>query len=426
MKRYNFLKYQPPEEGSAPAVSRTTTTKPVDYVGELRVTRFKLSRGTLPIGFIEPSKRGFTSEQIASLPLNQIITDIEFFIFCKRDISPSAAVANNGEAYIIAGNAMSGFFRQANISLTPTIDISSCFVSFYSFVVIPGTPIWAKGTDGKYYLQNESVPFFSWSDFHTKTVIINNRGGGSDNYISSSFDIHLIESADGKPKFYIRMYGINRLASSTVTTMNPTVCFNVYARNFFGVNAGSMPSVNFNMPNIESSHPTWGWGGYNAGVNLTFYVPPMSYDWNPQMKLMIQNPNTNYGNTIFNMDCIYTPIMQILPKDYFPLSQIIITADELNFEGESICVDTTRKQGVVDPSNLTILKSFYIGLSDSFLVSTSDFIYINDSRDNDPVIVNSPRLVSLTIRVWLITKEGNLTPLILNPGSSFSLQLSLQ
>ena len=424
MKRYNFLKYQPPEEGTAPAVSRTTTTKPVDYVGELRVTRFKLSRGTLPIGFIEPSKRGFTSEQIATLTPNRIPTDIEMFVYCDRNMKPNTVEPNNGEAYIISGNAVSGFFRQAPNSGSRKIDIDNTFWSVYSFVAIAGEPIWQKKSDGKFYLQNESVPFYSWSDFHNKSLWINNRAATATEINTPIYNVRLIESADGKPKFYIRMNAFN-LVATTVTTMNPTICFNNYARQFFGMNISSMPSVNFDMPQLSPGVST-SWGGYNAGDNLTFYVPPMSYDWNSQMKLMIQNQYTNYGDTIFNMDCTYTPIVQTLPENYFPLSHIIITADELNFQGESICVDTTKKQGVIDPSNLTILKSFYIGLSDSFLVSTSDFIYINDSRDNDPVIVNSPRLVSLTIRVWLITKEGNLTPLMLNPGSSFSLQLSLQ
>lgn len=424
MKRYNFLKYQPPEEGSAPAVSRTTTTKPVDYVGELRVTRFKLSRGTLPIGFIEPSKRGFTSEQVASLRPNRIPTDIEMFTYCNKKMTPNTVEANNGEAYIISGNAVSGFFRQAPNSGSRKIDIDNTFWSVYSFVALAGEAIWQKKSDGKFYLQNESVPFYSWSDFHNKSLWISNHAAEPTEINTPTYNVRLIESADGKPKFYIRMNTFN-LVATTVTTMNPTICFNNYARQFFGMNIGSMPSVNFDMPQISPGVST-SWGGYNAGDNLTFFVPPMSYDWNSQMKLMIQNPNTNYGNTVFNMDCTYTPIVQTLPENYFPLSHIIITADELNFQGESICVDTTKKQGVIDPSNLTILKSFYIGLSDSFLVSTSDFIYINDSRDNEPVIVNSPRLVSLTIRVWLITKEGNLTPLMLNPGSSFSLQLSLQ
>ena len=425
MKRFNFLKYQAPEEGSAPAVSRTTTTKPVDYVGELRVTRFKLSRGTLPIGFIEPSKRGFTSEEIASLTANRIPTDIELFVFCDKEVTPTTVMPNNGEAYVISGNAVSGFFRQAANSGSTKIDLEHTLWAYYTFVAIPGTPIWQIKSDGKYYLENENVPFYSWSDFHNKVVMLNNRPASATEINTPIFNFRLIESPDGKPKFYIRMNAFN-LVTTTITTMNPTVCFNAYARKFFGMNVGSMPSVNFDMPNISGSHPTWGWGGYSAGDNLTFFVPSFSYDWNSQMKLMIQNPNTNYGNNVFNMDCVYTPIIQTLPEDYFPLSHLIITADELNFQGESICVDTTKKQGVIDPSNLTILKSFYIGLSDSFLVSTSDFIYINDNQNNDPVIVNSPRLVSLTIRVWLMTKEGNLTPLILNPNSSFSLQLSLQ
>ena len=425
MKRHNFLKYQAPEEGTGPAVSRTTTTKPVDYVGELRVTRFKLSRGTLPIGFIEPSKRGFTAEQVASLSTTRIPTDIEIFVCCDREITPTTVYPNNGEGYVIAGNAISGFFRQASNSGSTNIDIEHTLWCYFTVVNIPGTPIWQKKEDGKYYLQNENIPFYSWSDFHNKIVMLNNRSSSSSEINTPIYNIRLIESNDGKPKFYIRMNCTN-LVTTSVATMNPVVCFNAYARQFFGLNVGSMPSVNFNMPSISGTHPTWGWDGYSAGDNLTFFVPPMSYEWNSQMKLMLQSPGTNYGNTIFNMDCVYSPIIQTLPENYFPLSHLLITADELNFKGESICVDTPIKQGVVDPSNLTILKSFYIGLTDSFLVSTSDFIYINDNMNNEPVIVDSPRLATLTLRVWLVTKEGNLTPLILNPGASFSIQLSVQ
>ena len=429
MKRINFLKYQQESEGSTPAISRTTTTKPLDYVGELRVTRFKLSRGTLPIGFIEPSKRGFTEDEVHTVDTGKIPTDIEIFVYCHRDVTDQTQAPHNGEAYVIRGNAITGFYKQIKNSAEHVVHIGledDVLFAVYSTVTIAGQCKWERRADMKYYLVNEKIPFYSWSDFHSKVGFTNKIIATRTEVEPTTriYDLRLLEESDGKPSFSMRLNFLN-LVTTTVTTCNPVFAFNSTARKFFGLDVGNMPSTRFFFPSISTAYPTGSWFGHAVDETWIGYVPQMKYDWNAQMKLMLQSPGTSFGNQIFNMDCIYRPIVQTLPSDYFPLSQLLITVDELNFAGEKICVDTPNIQGVIDPSSLTILKTFYIGLSDSFLVSTSDFIYINDNMNNEPVIVDSPRLNSLTIRIWLMTNDGKLTPLMMNPGTSFSIQFSL-
>lgn len=422
MKRFNFLKYQDPAEGTAPAVSRTTTTKPVDYVGELRVTKFKLSRSTLPIMYLEASKRAFTAEDKATVPTHLTPTDLTFLIFSTKNIRDGEQIPNNGTSYCILNNNITGFYNRYPLETSPRTwrlgeDGHGIFWATLVTIMLPVNAQWVE-RNGFFYLVNEPLPIFSWDDIFNRTHVVEQHIYSSRDIEDISFKFELTDN-NGSISFLLTMIG-HILAQDTIVS-SVTFSMNATALNFFGMNFHPDARCEFVVPRGIVLP------GYAEGSVIITYAPDSTFKWNGHMEQIIKNYPQLITERValFDMSSIITPNKQDIPRDFFPVSYLLISCDELNFIGESISVNTTAQQGVIDPSSLSILKSFFLGINEGRDVASSDFIYLDDSLTNSPVIVNSPRQVGLTIRLWVVTNKGILYPLSLPGGSSFAIQLTL-
>lgn len=422
MKRFNFLKYQAPEEGSAFAISRTTTTKPVDYVGELRVSKFKLSRGTLPIMYLEPSKRAFTAEDKATVPDHLTPTDLTFVIFSTKNMREGSQIPNNGTSYCLLNNNITGFYNRYPLEDSPRTwrlgeGGNDIFWAILVTIMLPFNAQWIE-RDGFFYLVNEPMPIFSWDDIFNRTRVIEQHIYKTEDIDDISFKFELTDR-DGLISFLLTMVG--RLINTDSPVSSVSFTMNATALNFFGMNFNPDARCEVVIPR-GSDFP-----GYADGNIITTYAPDSTFKWNGHMEQIIKNYPQIVSEriTLFDMSSIITPNKQDIPRDFFPVSHLLISCDELNFTGESISVNTPAQQGVIDPSTLSILKGFFIGITDGRDVENSDFIFLDDSLTNTPVIVDSPRLFNLTIRLWVITNRGVLYPLLMPGGTSFSIQLTL-
>lgn len=442
MKRINFLKYQSPEEGIGPAISRTTSITPTDYVGELRVTRFKLTKGTLPIGFIYPSKRVFSEADKSAVPDMVIPTDYIIFVVTyaetvNRDIhSEREPVPHNGECYITMPYVMLGM--QPNIEhYDGNFVPSKNYWSFMVQICIPGTPEWLPVVGG-YKLVNNAVPFYSWADFQNKTSfnVLNfnydpEDESSTEHVTNMVYKLDIIDKGAANPSFKLTMQA-EQVDNNPQFITTPVFAFTVAAEELFNLNYGTQKELLVHVDNkFTLPDPLIGYGAATE-YDLMFLLPNIKYTWGNFISRLINRtfewPTDSLAedlSTYYDFSCEIEGLQKITSRNYFPISHILITSDELNFKGEIMNINTRAQQGVIDPSSLTVLKSFYIGISSSSDVSDSDFIYLDDSLTNSPVIVNSPRLVNMTIRIWFITKQGLLFPLMLPGGTGFSLQLSL-
>jgi hypothetical protein len=423
MKRFNFLKYQNPAEGTAAGVSRTTTTKPVDYVGELRVTKFKLSRGTLPIMYLEPSKRAFTAEDKNTVPAHLTPSDLTFLLFCTKNLRDGSQIPNNGTSYAILNNNISGFYNRYPLETSPRTwrlgeDGNNIFWAILVTIMMPVKPQWIE-RNGFFYLLNDPLPIFSWDDIFNRTHVIEKHIYSPRDINNISFKFELTDNSNGTISFLLTMIG--QLINTDSIISSVTLSMNATALNFFGMNFNPDARCEIAVPRGLDLP------GYSEGSIITTYAPDSTFEWNGHMEQLVKNyPQTITERVpLFDMSAIITPNKQDIPRDFFPVSHLLISCDELNFKGESISVNTTAQQGVIDPSSLSILKSFFIGINDGRDISNSDFIYLDDSMTNTPVIVNSPRQIGLTIRLWVVTNKGILYPLLLPGGSSFAIQLTL-
>ena len=422
MKRFNFLKYQAPEEGSAFAVSRTTTTKPVDYVGELRVSKFKLSRGTLPIMYLEPSKRAFSRDDKDTIPDHLTPTDLTFVIFCTKHLREGSQIPNNGTSYCLVNNNITNFYSRYPLETSPRTwrlgeDGNEIFWATLVTIMMPVRPQWVE-RDGFFYLANEASPVFSWDDIFNRTHVIEEHIYSPRDIDNIGFKFELTDK-NGEISFLLTMIG--NLINTTNNVSSVSLSMNATALNFFGMNFNPDARCEIAVPRGVN------FPGYAEGYIITTYCPDSTFTWNGHMEQIIKNypQRVTESTPIFDMSAIITPNKQDIPRDFFPVSHLLISCDELNFTGESISVNTPAQQGVIDPSTLSILKGFFIGINDGRDVENSDFIFLDDSLTNTPVIVDSPRLFSLTIRLWVITNKGVLYPLTMPGGTSFSIQLTL-
>lgn len=422
MKRFNFLKYQAPEEGAAFAVSRTTTTKPVDYVGELRVSKFKLSRGTLPIMYLEPSKRAFSRDDKNTIPDHLTPTDLTFVIFCTKHLREGSQIPNNGTSYCLVNNNITAFYSRYPLESSPRTwrlgeDGNQIFWAVLVTIMMPTRPQWVE-RNGFFYLTNEATPVFSWDDIFNRTHVIEEHIYSPRDIDNIGFKFELTDK-NGEISFLLTMIG--NLINTSDNVSSVTFSMNATALNFFGMNFNPDARCEIAVPRGVN------FPGYAEGYIITTYSPDSTFIWNGHMEQIIKNypQRITESTPIFDMSAIITPNKQDIPRDFFPVSHLLISCDELNFTGESISVNTPAQQGVIDPSTLSILKGFFIGINDGRDVENSDFIFLDDSLTNTPVIVDSPRLVSLTIRLWVITNKGILYPLTMPGGTSFSIQLTL-
>lgn len=435
IKKFNFTKVQHEEQG--PAISRTTSVAPNDFVGELRVTKFKLTKESFPSNYISPSKHKFNREEMESIPPNMIPTDYCIILLADTqmaDAEPIREISNsvhNGEKYLLNtyindkpsfGNAkvdckiLYPFINHRDESSFPEGgDYLAIYIKRYC---IPGTCNWERQDDNNYILKNEDYIIYSINDINNLPSISVFAHQSSAPIYSENAYINIFKNISSTVTFDFAINCKSRLEptfGSTYTT--PTILLSKEYGDLLGINdviyKGSIPT-----------HSVYIQAAINN--NYDFIVPSLEFKWGPYVSgLLSQIPfEYKYNNINFSIDgsAIATVNTISSPKAVFPLSHILLTCDELNFEGEEINVNTTQQQGVINPSSLRILKSFFIGITDD---TTSDFIYVEDNLDNMPVIVNSPRLCSLTFRLWIMTNNGTITPLILKQGNLFSLQLTL-
>lgn len=452
MKRFNFSCYASEKQE---AVSRTTTTKPVDFVGEARVTRFRLSRGSVPIFYLEPSVVAYTDAQKDIIAASGTTpTDICFlvaqFAVGREDWNPSDIPNNTCQYWVDTSKGRIGVCG-GNYQKSYVFNDQSTVMYCSICVAYPVAPTFEK-RGSRWYLTTEKYPIYDWDALNKDTVAIKNISDPLVNgrqmlLTKAQLKLQIKEEA-GFPLVHMNLFEVygdkcysnieikyDKLEPylSYVATASyisdPVLFMNEQALNLLGMNLTEMPSVLWQPGIIGHFTDT-----------IRYYAPPLRVNkpgpdverqynmyFNAKITLSVGETSVQLDERalqyIYNTDfdaCFIT-----VPADIFPVSQILITSDELDFRGESISVNTTARQGVIDPSSLHILKSFFVGITDTVDIDASDFIFTDDSLNQSPIIINNPRICSLTFRIWFLLKNGELKKCLLEPGKGFSLQIGL-
>lgn len=106
-----------------------------------------------------------------------------------------------------------------------------------------------------------------------------------------------------------------------------------------------------------------------------------------------------------------------------PVTCLILTSPSLSFKGESISVDTRQLQGVISPSSLPILRTFYVGVDSN--KERSDLVFVDDMLTSYAVIFNSPRIVNIKLALFALTKSNDLVLMEIPPGGDMAIQITI-
>lgn len=399
MKRLDFSFRNSESEQPIEAVQRTTFTSPIDIVGKTRITRFKLSEGAFPLAEIGPSKAVFTLAEKNEIDAYGKTPSDLYFAFC---------ISNKNAGSNPRGKAPCGAYRIYSASITPLV-----------------API-AMGfdTDDVNYGQNFKQVFFIneapvWKQRLTGWVLVN------------------------KPRFLYNLDDLYDESKFTVITSIRTNLLHVSMTNTqvmfqcnLQVNMGSQSSTPvlllsetfMNMikqPLENACHIITSTGGPVLGLpKMALYYPVItSYTFSKQIEGIIASSGNYDSSHDLDFSTIATFNLPLDKSHLFPYTAILIMFDEFNNPGERLVVNNTKSSGVVDLSTLSISKLFIVGQTN---YERGDFIYVNDSLQETPLLVNLPRQCSLTIRLYFLLKDNSLKSVMIPKEQNFFLQLSIE
>lgn len=301
---------------------------------------------------------------------------------------------------------------------------------FVTYYYLDETPVWEEVAGG-FKLKNKGRFIHSW-DFKNElgaelTFAYNYKHRGytsasaytditpvyfakdpSINFVhvnDSTFDVRL-----DCPVNFIDTYGV---------TGTPVLITSIYASSF--LNCDSNPDVFFASfpPNTQIPFPDLDIPKDEAEVQrykrLWFKIPLCESKLvNPQAELVDYHAGLDFSSTF----TIHAPA-----SITNPVTCLILTSPSLSFKGESISVDTKQLQGVISPSSLPILRTFYVGVDSN--KERSDLVFVDDMLTSYPIIFNSPRIVNVKLSLFALTKTNDLVLMELPPSADMAIQISI-
>lgn len=392
MKRLDFSFQNDISDAPVEATQRTTFTAPVDLVGDVRISKFKLSSNAFPLLLVPPIDMIFNEANKERLDILQKTPLDLFFGFSQTrgDKVPTR------DGAIVLSDSNSSTYLQAlpNFTSLQYVDFQTA-QCFYS----NEPPQW-KQTSSGWKLTNKPVFLYNFEDLYNPEIF----------YVQTSGDDHqalrMTMVNNNLEFYYSKWMGLpqNKYMSTPVVWFSRTIA------NLLGI---ARPD-NFTN-NLLDVYPL------NLGV--TCYSWHMQYKYNRFLEQAITNqilPATNQSG-VYNWST--TAIHPINGTNVlFPYTALVLMFDEFNNPGEQIVVNNTRSSGVISLSTLSISKTFLLAHTN---MERSDFIYLDDSKQQFPLKVNLPRQTTLTSRLYFLLKDNSLVPLKIPKGQNYFIQLTI-
>lgn len=393
MKRFDFSFHNTSDDSPVDAIQRTTFTAPIDLVGKLRLTRFKLSQGAFPLCQVPASLQEFSDSDRRQIDASSYYpVDLYFAFACASGTSNQAKSLGSSYMFRADGEPTALAYRESTSSLAPVIFIQQFWVK--------GEAKWKK-SGGGWKLRNEPIFLYDFNDLYNSDyyfVTYNNAQRilhVSQQKDTLKFDIHLQTSVT---------QGGSRSLSNPFLVLSATFMRLLklpLADPFYFVN---QPAVT----------------GCPAGT--TFYPVPVEYNMSPQLETFLASRAAMSTGIDYDFSVSATVHFPEDISQLFPYTAIVLIIDELNNPGQRIVVNNLDSTGVVNLSTLSITKLFLIGQTN---YERSDFVYINDSLQESPLEVNLPNQHTLTLRLFFLLKDNTLVSIPLPPKQNFFAELSI-
>lgn len=392
MKRIDFSYHNTSENSPVDAIQRTTFTAPIDLVGKLRLTRFKLSQGAFPLCQIPPAPHNFNDAQRRDIDaMGYYPIDIYFAFACSNSNSNGKSL---GSSYLFSadGEPTALAYRDSNGCTAPLIFIQQFWVK--------GEAKWKKVGDN-WKLRNENAFLYDFNDLYNSPYYMITYNG--------SIRVMRVSQENDELKFEIHLQtGVTQ--GGTRALSNP---FLAVSKTFLDV-----LKLPVRSPFYFTQQPVV----QDCPAGATFYPIPVEYTMSPQLQTFL----SARAAMPTGVDLDFSVSASIhFPEDIshlFPYTAILLIIDELNNPGQQIVVNNLDSTGVVNLSTLSITKLFLIGQTN---YERSDFVFINDSLQESPLLVNLPKQHSLTLRLFFLLKDNSLVPIPLPPKQNFFAELSI-
>lgn len=518
------------------AESNVSYVAPQDFVGEGRISRFRLSSTTFPLAFIQPSNKLYSSYQKDAISSEGITpTDIGFgfyipysdtsqmkydsFVQQSAFIAPTNGVGSWYQGVTQESGAQSGtvtipkhnldgniaiptlthfnlyvqpqgggesegnpstvtstlidynhkikqfYFTQpettmsinlgtsisermikymgailntnqmVNTPLDPhgggdarSFSILGCYV-FIVYYYFNEPPVWEEVEEGQFKLKNKGKFIHSWD---LKDEI------GAERTFSYNYTFRGYTSASDyteiTPIYFAKPPSIN------FTHVNDTT-FNVQLNcpvNFIDVYGVTGTPVLIMSPFASSffncdTHTDLFYAEFPLSTQLPFpdLVEPAEPEQRfrrlwfkiPLCDAKIINPQTDLVDYHVALDFTSSFTLHVPPSIINPVTCLILTSPSLSFKGESISVDTQQLQGVISPSSLPILRTFFVGFDSN--KERSDLVFVDDMLTSYPIIFDSPRIVNVKLCLYALTKTNDLVLMELPPSADMAIQISI-
>lgn len=392
MKRLDFSFRNDLSASPVDAIQHTTFTAPIDIVGDVRVTKFKLSSNAFPLLLIPPIDMVFNDTNKERLDILEK-TPLDFF-FGFSQTRGDKVPCRDGALTLSDTNTTPFIQATPNFADLQYLDFQSaqCFYSNEK-------PQW-KRVAGGWKLSNKPIFLYNIEDLY-KPEIFYIQTSGNDNQTLR------MTMVDNNLEFYYskwRKLPQNRFMSTPVVWFSKTIA------NLLGI---TRPDQFVN--NTLDVYPL------NLGV--TCYSWTMQYKYNRFLEDAISAKALPYTNSSGIYNWSTTAIHPINGHDVlFPYTALVLIFDEFNNPGERIVVNNTSGSGVINLSTLSITKTFLLAHTN---MERSDFIYLDDSRQQYPLKVNLPKQTYLTSRLFFLLKDNSLVPLKVPQNQNYFIQITI-
>lgn len=396
MKRLDFSFQNDISDAPVEATQRTTFTAPVDLVGDARISKFKLSSNAFPLLLAPPLDMIFNDANKERIDMLQKTPLDLFFGFCQ---SRGGTIPSRDGAIILSDTNEISF-----IQATPRFD-SMQYIDYQTAQCFYSNepPQW-KQTSSGWKLSNKPVFLYNFEDLYNPEIFYVQTSGSDDQALR-------LTMVDNNLEFYYSKW--TTLPQSRYMS-TPVVFFSKTIANLLGI---TRPDYFTN--NLLNVFPL------NQGVIC--YSWHMQYKYNRFLDQAISDKRLPSAVTPLSSTGTYnwstTAIHPINGNGVlFPYTALVLIFDEFNNPGEQIVVNNTSSSGVISLSTLSISKTFLLAHTN---MERSDFIYLDDSKQQFPLKLNLPRQTTLTSRLYFLLKDNSLVPLKIPKGQNYFIQLTI-
>lgn len=395
MKRLNLSFYNPSREWETKdAVLRVTYPQPERLVGELRASRFKISKGAFPLFYLGPDDTLFTTAEKNSIDLMEM-TPTGFawgFILTERNEMPCGS-----DAYLLRTD-------DVPLPCSPVGGNYNPLHIIYNHIYLAEPPLWVKVGE-RWKLKNESHPVFDWNyltEAETEFTVVRY----SDLYCQDCIKpaVHGVEFS----LIYKDLSGGN--VSTPVNFLSRKALVTIKNNN--------EESTMFSLKTATIVQVGDGW----LTTSTSFYTTSGKVTYSKQIEGVIASQA--HAPPVRDLSTsVYYDFELGSGNLLFPYTAIVVVIDELNFLGDSIVINNPDLTGVITPSMLSVFKTFVVGMEGG---ERSDYVVTDDTLTQSPLLINCPTLNTLTIRLFMLTKQNDLIKMKIPHDEGFFIQLTIR